>query len=401
MSRYQHIVRAVAEQPWAIRPTVLAVIIDILTFRAEGHRLDEDEIAERIGAGPSRGRAAPHAAGVAVLPVYGILAPRASMFASTSTSGTGVDQLRAGLRSAMASDEVGAILLDIDSPGGQVDQIPEFAAELREARKAKPVVAIANTDAASAAYWLGAQASEFYVTPSGQVGSIGVFSAHEDISALQEKEGRKISLISAGKYKTEANPFEPLGEEARVEIQGRVDAYYQEFLGDVAKGRHAPLDTVRKGFGQGRMVLAKPAVAEGMADEVATFDQALRRAMRLASQPNVAQAQAFSAATTEAVSDASTITITSGPGNGPYTSHGDRVFRDVREFAQRTRERKAERAAESGRSLSPGDRAMLTALAGEARAIADDLATLAVLPSEEASRVEAEFLAITSGVNTP
>lgn len=398
MTRYQHIVRAVAEQPWAIRPATLAVIIDLLALRAGGVRLEQAEIDDRLAAAQARGpRTGARAAGVAVLPVYGILAPRASIFAQTSTSGTGVDQLRAALRDAVANPEVGSILLDIDSPGGQVDQIPEFASELREARKSKPIVAVANTDAASAAYWLGAQASEFYVTPSGQVGSIGVFSAHEDVSALQEREGRKISLVSAGKYKVEGNPFEPLGVEARENLQSVVNGYYDMFLRDVARGRGVELDKVRKGFGQGRMVMPKAAVEEGMVNDIATFDEALSRALRLAAQPNTATASSWG----DGVAAAWAEGITSGLGNGPYSEHGERVFRTVREFAERTRERKAERLAESGRSLSAGDRQRLSELAAEMRGAAADLDELASLPSEEASRVEAEFLAISHRIGAP
>jgi ClpP class serine protease len=61
--------------------------------------------------------------------------------------------------------------------------------------------------AASAAYWIATAADEVVVTPSGQVGSIGVFATHEDISKALDMEGIKVSLISAGKYKTEGTPF--------------------------------------------------------------------------------------------------------------------------------------------------------------------------------------------------
>lgn len=293
-----------------------------------------------------------------------------------------------------------------------MDQIPELAAELREARKTKPIVSVANVDAASAAYWLGSQASEFYVTPSGQVGSVGVFSAHEDISALTEMEGRKISLVSAGKYKVEGNPFEPLGEEAREEIQRVVDHYYDLFLGEIGKGRNVSKDAVRKGFGQGRMVLAKEAVAEGMVDDIATFDQALSRAMRLASQTSTAGAAAraplrgitgwapeiaASMGTLESGAPAPDLLDSRAIGSvdGPYTEHGGRVLHAVQEFAERTAKRKAARLA-AGREPNPGDRERLKALADEMRGAAIMLDDLAAAPSDEASQVEAEFLAISS-----
>ena len=90
-------------------------------------------------------------------------------------------------------------------------------------------------------------------------------------------KGVKVNLISAGKYKTEGNPFEPLSEEAREQIQKRVDEYYDMFVAAVARNRSVSRSDVRGGFGQGRMVGAKEAVASGMADRVATLDETISR----------------------------------------------------------------------------------------------------------------------------
>ncbi|MCC7371633.1 MAG: S49 family peptidase, partial [Chloroflexi bacterium] len=130
---------------------------------------------------------------------------------------------------------------------------------------------------ASAAYWIASSADEIVVTPSGEVGSIGVFTAHEDISAALEAEGVTVTLISAGKYKTEGNPFEPLSEEARGAIQARVDDYYSMFVRAVARGRGVKPADVRGGFGQGRVVGADEAVRLGMADRVGTMAQTVER----------------------------------------------------------------------------------------------------------------------------
>jgi len=124
-------------------------------------------------------------------------------------------------------------------------------------------------------YWLASQCSELVVTPSGQVGSIGVFAAHEDMSKAAEIAGYKISLVSAGKYKTEANPFEPLSDEARQALQSKVNDFYGDFTKAVARGRGVGVNEVRSGFGEGRMISAQQAVKEKMADRVATLDQTL------------------------------------------------------------------------------------------------------------------------------
>jgi signal peptide peptidase SppA len=289
--RYGHIIEAVYGKPWAIRPEILAVIVDMLHFRVEGGRLTPDEITARIdAAGPRNRQPAQAGEGVALLQLYGIIAPRASMLEETSTGGTGLDQFMGAFRAAMTDPEIGSIVIDIDSPGGQVDGVPEAAAEIRAARELKRIVAIANSTAASAAYYLGAQAGEFVSTPSGWVGSIGVRSAHEDLSGFYEQKGVKITQITAGKYKGEGSPYGPLTEETRAYMQTIVDGYYAMFLADVAKGRNVPLATVRGGFGEGRMLLAKDAKAEGMIDRIDTLDSVIRREL---SRPAVARPAAL------------------------------------------------------------------------------------------------------------
>jgi capsid assembly protease len=115
------------------------------------------------------------------------------------------------------------------------------------------------------------------VTPSGQVGSIGVYCAHQDESKALENEGIKINLISAGKFKVEGNPTEPLSPDARAAIQDKVDAYYSMFVNAVARNRGAAAADVRNGYGEGRMLLASDAVKARMADRVATLDDVLAK----------------------------------------------------------------------------------------------------------------------------
>jgi signal peptide peptidase SppA len=213
---------------------------------------------------------------IAVLPLFGTIAHRMGMFSDMS-GGTSTERFQQYLRSAVGDPTVKSIVIDIDSPGGTVNGVPELADEIYQARDVKPVVAIANSQAASAAYYLASQASDVVAIPSGEVGSIGVFAAHEDISKAAENQGVKVSLISAGKYKTEANPFEPLSEEARAALQDKVNNFYDMFVNAVARGRNTSPDAVRNGMGQGRMLQAEQARRTGMVDRVATFDRTLKR----------------------------------------------------------------------------------------------------------------------------
>jgi signal peptide peptidase SppA len=278
--RYPHVVRLVSETPWALLPSTLASVLEMVSLRAAGHEFTEEEIQARIGAGPSR-KGATMAGTVAVLPLYGVITPRADLMTDMS-GGTSVQRFSDVFAAAVADQSVSAIVLDVDSPGGSTDMIAELAAEVRAARGSKPIVAVANTLAASAAYWIAAQADEIVVTPSGKVGSIGVLAAHDDISGLQAQAGVKTTLVTAGKFKAEGNPFEPLSEEALASIQGRVDEMYSMFVADVAKGRGVPRDTVRESYGQGRVLLAKPAFEAGMVDRIDTLQATVDRVGRAA-----------------------------------------------------------------------------------------------------------------------
>lgn len=287
-SRYPHVVRAVRETPWAILEETYWTILEFVEVRASGGVLSDEEIQARIGAGPAR-RDYQVAGSVAILPVYGVLTPRADLMSEIS-GGTSVQRLTEDFRAAVADEGVSAIALDIQSPGGSTDLIPELAAEMRAARGSKPIVAIANTRAASGAYWLGAQADEFIVSPSGDVGSVGVFAVHNDVSQLQEKAGVKTTLISAGPFKTEGTQFAPLTDEAKQAMQERVDEMYGMFVADLAKGRGVSVDTVRSDFGQGRMLSAKKALDAGMVDRIDTLDATVRRLSRSRRAQPAAQA---------------------------------------------------------------------------------------------------------------
>lgn len=274
--KYPNVVRFVRETPWAILESKLQDITEIVAMRAAGRPFTEEEIEARIGAGPARKQAYMTDGQVAVIPIYGVITPRADLMSQMS-GGTSIQGLQNAVRAAVADPKVTGILFEIDSPGGAVEMLTEMSAEIRAARKQKPVLAVANTMAGSAAYWLGSQASSFSVTPSGSVGSVGVIAMHDDISALQEKMGIKTTVITAGKYKGEFSSVAPLSDEARARAQESVDKAYAMFVQDVARGRGAPVETVRADYGQGRMMLAKDALAAGMVDQIETYDQALAR----------------------------------------------------------------------------------------------------------------------------
>lgn len=210
---------------------------------------------------------------VAIMPIYGVIGHRRS---SGYYANTYSEDVAGYLTQWASSPSVGAIVLDIDSPGGTVSGLSEVADAVNATRTSKPVYAVANPEAASAAYHIASQADKLFATPSGEVGSIGVWSAHFDLSEAMANAGIKVSLISAGKYKVEGNPFEPLDDDARSEIQRGVDLAYDNFLAAVAKGRNSTKSAVRDTFGQGRMVEAPRAKDLGMIDGIATLGEVIQ-----------------------------------------------------------------------------------------------------------------------------
>jgi signal peptide peptidase SppA len=260
---------------WAVRREMLPVLGAL--SNGQFGRLSEMEAAEQAAtlAASSTQRLT---GGVAVLSLTGLITPQGSYLSYLfGGSAGGLQQFRAEFRDAVGNDDVGAVLIDVDSPGGLIDLVPETAAEIRAARGGKPIVAIANTLAASAAYWIGAQADELVVTPSGNVGSIGVYSVHDDWSVFNEQFGVKPTYVSAGKYKVERNPDNPLSDEAQAAMQATVDEYYGMFTGDVAAGRGTTVDAVASGYGEGRVLTASKALALGMVDRIDTFEATVGR----------------------------------------------------------------------------------------------------------------------------
>lgn len=269
-----YLISAFTQCPWAITLDKFSILEEIVSRRVAGEKLDPEAVQERIhGAKRPADR---RVGSVAVMQLFGTIFPRANLMTQIYGA-TSAELFGKQFEELVKDPEVNAIVLDVDSPGGQVNGVEELSQKIYQARGRKPVVAVANHLAASAAYWIASAADEVVITPSGEVGSIGVFAAHWDESAALEKEGLKLTLISEGKYKTEGNPYQPLTEEARGALQTRVSEIYDAFTGAVAINRGVSLSTVKNGFGEGRMVNARQAVRLQMADRVGTLDETISR----------------------------------------------------------------------------------------------------------------------------
>lgn len=282
------IIRAFGARPWAIEEVKALELAELLAMRhARGPR-----------AAPYRGDEVPkgvsneRAGSTAILRMHGTIVPRASAVKDVSSAFVSMEAFGATFEAVASDPKVSAIVMDIDSPGGMIDLVPEVAAKIIGARSAgRPIYAVANTTAASAAYWLGSQADKVFASPSAQVGSIGVLTMHQDFSAAAARSGVKVTHIHAGPRKVEGNPFEPLSKEARADIQESVNEAYAAFVQAVAAGRSVPEDVVRadpekasEHMGGGRVYGAQRALSLGMIDGIATLAEVV--AMTGATSPS-------------------------------------------------------------------------------------------------------------------
>jgi signal peptide peptidase SppA len=271
---------ALMQEPMALELRAFKALTDALT-RDESTSLDitaDSPIrAVRKPTAPSYG------AGVAVIGVYGFLTSRPNiaewLFPGCCTS---TQSISGQLRAALADDAIGCVILDFDSPGGGVYGASELADEIFVARAVKPVLGVAQHLAASAAFWLASQTTNFYVSPSSETGSVGVLALHENWAENNKMIGREPTYVSAGPFKTEANPDEPLGGEAKSYLQSRIDDYYNSFVRGVARGRAASIGDVRNKMFGGRVAGAQAAVAANMACGIKTFSQVVDQALALA-----------------------------------------------------------------------------------------------------------------------
>lgn len=268
--KYRHTLAALMAEPWAMQPEKLAAIAELIAHKA----LDIPHAARFT---PAEDRKIAGMQGnVLVLPMRGVISQRMNMMSEFS-GGTSIEKLSQQFAAAVDDPAIKAIVFDVDSPGGSVAGVPEFAAQIRAARVSKRIVAQVNSVAASAAYWLATAAEEVVVTPSGQTGSVGVYTMHQDVSAAMETAGVKTTFVHAGEHKVEGNPYEPLSEEAKATLQKSVDEFYGMFVGDLALNRGISVKDVNEGFGQGHMFGAKESVQRGMADRVGSLPDTLLR----------------------------------------------------------------------------------------------------------------------------
>lgn len=210
--------------------------------------------------------------GVAVIRVVGTLVQRLGLRPWSGM--VGYDGIRAKIEAALDDPDVFGILIEIDSPGGEVSGCFDLADFIRAAREVKPIMAMATDLACSAAYLIASQANAVATTQTGRIGSVGVVWCHEDCSGLLEKMGVKVTLVHSGAHKVDGNPYEELPPDVLAHIQAELDTVRQMFAAKVQLGRpslslDAILATEARVYGPG------DALSLGLIDGVMSLDEAV------------------------------------------------------------------------------------------------------------------------------
>lgn len=267
-------------RPLLIHPTKAEVILHVLDGRLpingnlaplgpEASRFVGSSIDEK-----GRSRTYRTDGGVAIISVIGSLVNRGAWIGSYSGM-TSYEGLAKQVSDAAADPKVHAIMLDMDSPGGEATGMFTLAAKVREAAQVKTVVTVVNDMAASAAYGIASQGTEIVVSSTSIVGSIGVVLTHFDRSGDMEKRGIKPTLIYAGSHKVDGHPFGPLSDAVRGDLQAEVGKFYDQFVSLVAQGRGDRLTEQDARATEARTFLGQEAIDRGLADRVASFDAVL------------------------------------------------------------------------------------------------------------------------------
>lgn len=260
--RFRHVLQLVHSEPWLITPAAHDTIRALLESKLAGLPLEIE---------PAAPPAMTIEDGVAVIPVHGVIGKGLSAI-EKSCGACGVEDVAANLHAAENDPNVVAVLYDIDSPGGSVPGVPELAEQIRNATK--PSLAWTSGQMDSAAYWIGSAADGVMLTPSAEVGSIGVYMPWADQSRRYEQAGVKMEVIrnTGGTFKGMGVPGTSLTPEQRAHLQERVDAIYGMFTASVAARRPA----VTAESMRGQTFLGAKAVAAGLADELASYTDALQ-----------------------------------------------------------------------------------------------------------------------------
>jgi signal peptide peptidase SppA len=264
-----------AMEPMALLPEYVSTFLTRMRCGTEREAVPQLSYLDQDGAEVAAAATSTTGNMLAVVPLWGALSPDGEYY------GTALDDFSRVITSLDANPNISKILINVKSPGGTVTGTQEASDAVRRVRDGgnTQIVAIANGMMASAALWIGAAAGELVVTPSGEIGSIGVISMYADQSGFLEKIGVKVDIVRTPDKKARFTGLEPMSDEMRAFVQERISGSYEKFKRAMATNRGIRIDQVESKFGGGEMMRAEDALAAGLVDRIATFDQTVSRMM--------------------------------------------------------------------------------------------------------------------------
>lgn len=232
----------------------------------------KNELISAYGLGEATSPDKPYAFsnGVAIIPVHGVLVNR---FSHSWGYVTGYNFIRNQYEAALKDEDVRAIVLDCNSPGGMVAGCFETASLIYKNRDTKPTLSVVDSSSYSACYAIASSAGKMMVVPSAGVGSIGVVATHVNIGPMLEKMGIEVSFIHAGKHKVDGNPYQALPDDVKKAIQASIDKGYDTFVKTVARNRNLSAESVRST--EANIYDADEALALGLIDAIETPSKAI------------------------------------------------------------------------------------------------------------------------------
>ncbi|ECG7135599.1 S49 family peptidase [Salmonella enterica subsp. enterica serovar Uppsala] len=281
-----HIAARAFNQPLLLEPAYARVFFSSLAERygagrlidaTSGQVLNADDMRQLAGGwdGDDRQRQAKTyrvERGIAVLPVSGTLVHKFG-YVQPLSGVTGYDGIATRLQQALDDSSVKGILLDVDSPGGEVAGAFDTADLIARAREQKPVWALASDTACSAAYLIASACTRRLITQTGAVGSIGVLVAHRSVEKALELAGVDVTLIYSGAHKVDGNPFEQLPEAVREHIQTSIDSTRDLFANKVSE--YTGLKKSRVLATEAAVYIGGDAIKAGLADEIVNYADAI------------------------------------------------------------------------------------------------------------------------------
>ncbi len=250
-----------AGEPWAITETALHTILEIAARENESPQA----VAAKLGRNLQNTYSVVERDGVAVIPVTGPLFRYANLF--TMISGASSYELIArDFTAALENPQIKGIILDIDSPGGEVNGVSELSNMVFAARGKKPVVAYASGDAASGAYWIASAADEIVVSETSALGSIGV------VGMYQGKSGKSAEAVEIVSSQSPHKRLDPTTDDGRKRLQIRIDSMADVFIETIARNRNVSTENVQNHYGGGDVMIGAKAVSAGLADRVGSLE---------------------------------------------------------------------------------------------------------------------------------